>query len=168
MKRFVLIRILILLAVFSIAIWLYVSWKRRADGVAKDKNAQVKIWSIFTTPNAVTINEKTTGIAFPGIDSKDVEVTHENSLRVKDDRPDITFTIAIKSEEPPILTRAAYEKLQVGMTFSQVGEALGGVMTRGEMSEGFSSRLEMAQGKRRIFLTFIDGKLTEKSSKDLD
>jgi hypothetical protein len=54
------------------------------------------------------------------------------------------------------------------MTYPQVGEALGGVMTKGRMSDGFWSKLELIQGKRRIYLTFMDGKLTEKSAKDLE
>jgi hypothetical protein len=36
------------------------------------------------------------------------------------------------------------------------------------MSDGFSSKLELIQGKRRIELTFVDGKVTEKSAKDLE
>jgi hypothetical protein len=66
------------------------------------------------------------------------------------------------------LTKEAYEKIQNGMTYPQVGEALGGAMTKGKMSDGFSSKLQLIQGKHEIHLTFVDGKVTEKSAKDLE
>jgi hypothetical protein len=41
-------------------------------------------------------------------------------------------------------------------------------MTKAKMSEGFWSKLELVQGKRRIYLTFADAKVTEKTAKDLE
>jgi hypothetical protein len=54
------------------------------------------------------------------------------------------------------------------MTFPQVAQALGGPMTKGRMSDGFHGRLDLGQGKRRMTLSFEDGKLSEKSAKDLE
>ena len=42
------------------------------------------------------------------------------------------------------------------------------VAAKGEMSDGFSSRLQFIQGKHQFDIKFVDGKITEKSAKDLD
>jgi hypothetical protein len=36
------------------------------------------------------------------------------------------------------------------------------------MSDGFTSKLELIQGTRRIYVTFADGMVTEKSARDLE
>jgi hypothetical protein len=114
------------------------------------------------------VNGEKIRIDFPGTDANEVNVRLAPSVKFKDDRPDGTFWITIKAEQTPVLTKESYEKIQIGMTYPQVGETLGGVMTMGRMSGGFSSKLEFIQGKRRIYLTFADGKVKEKSARDLE
>ena len=126
------------------------------------------IESIKIGTTAFEINGKRTTIDFPGTDAKDVRVRLAPSVQFKDGHLDGTFWVTIKAEQPVVLTKQAYEKIQTGMTYPQVGEALGGVMTRGRLSDGFSSKLELIQGKRRIYLTFVDGKVTEKSAKNVE
>ena len=62
---------------------------------------------------------------------------------------------------------ASYEKIQNGMTYPQVGEVLGGALAKGEMSDGFSSRLQFIQGKHQFDIKFVDGKTTEKSAMEI-
>jgi hypothetical protein len=116
----------------------------------------------------IVLDDKKTGIAFPGTSPTDVEVRLGNSINFKDGHPDVTFTVTIKAEQPVILTKEAYEKLRTGMTYPQVAEILGGVMTKGRMSEGFWSTLELIQGTRRVYLKFEDDKVTEKSAKGVE
>jgi hypothetical protein len=66
-----------------------------------------------------------------------------------------------------VVTKEAYEKIHAGMTYPEVAEALGGEMTKGRMGEGFSAKLAIVQGQRRIDLTFVASKVTEKSEKGL-
>jgi hypothetical protein len=54
------------------------------------------------------------------------------------------------------------------MTYPQVGEALGGVMAKGQMGEGFTGNFSVLQGKRRIDLNFEKGNVVKKSAQGFD
>jgi hypothetical protein len=134
--------------------------------VTRVKSGQTESIKIGSTE--LDVNGKKTKIDFPGTDDNEVSVRLAPSVKLKDARPDGTFWVTIKAEHPPVLTKGTYDKIQIGMTYTQVGESLGGVMTKGRMSVGFSSKLELIQGKRRIYVTFAEGKVTEKSARDLE
>ena len=106
--------------------------------------------------------------AIGGEDAKDVDLKLVQSITWKDGQPDATIQVTIKKEQPLVLTKESYERIQNGMTYPQVGEVLGGGAAKGEMSDGFSSRLQFIQGKHQFDIKFVDGKITEKSAKDLD
>jgi hypothetical protein len=76
--------------------------------------------------------------------------------------------ITIKTERPLVVTKEGFEKIRAGMTYPQVAEGLGGEMTKGRMGDGFSGGLGIVQGNRRIDLTFVDSKVTDKSAKGLE
>jgi hypothetical protein len=113
-------------------------------------------------------NGKKLRFAIGGEDAKDVDLKLVPSITWKDGQPDATIQVTIRKELPLVLTKASYEKIQKGMTYPQVGELLGGALAKGEMSDGFSSRLQFIQGKHQCDVKFVDGKITEKSAKDLD
>jgi hypothetical protein len=140
------------------------------DHIEKVSRSGVKssTFSFKITGGEVDYNGKKTSFAIRGEEGKDVEIKLAPSAKFHDGQLDATFLVTIKNERPPVLTKEAYEKIQNGMTYPQVGEALGGVMTKGQMSDGFSSKLELDQGTRQILLTFVDGKVTEKSAKELE
>jgi hypothetical protein len=112
-------------------------------------------------------NGKKLRFAIGGEDAKDVDLKLVQSITWKDGQPDATIQVTIKKEQPLVLTKASYEKIRNGMTYPQLGEVLGGALAKGEMSDGFSSRLQFIQGKHQIDIKFIDGRITEKSVKDL-
>ena len=113
-------------------------------------------------------NGKKLRFAIGGEDAKDVDLKLAQSIAWKDGRPDATIQLTIKKEQPLVLTKASYEKIQNGMTYPEAGEVLGGALAKGEMSDGFSSRLQLIQGKHQIDIKFVDGKITEKSAKGLE
>jgi hypothetical protein len=134
--------------------------------VTRVKSGRTESVRIGTTQ--VDVNDETTKIDFPGTDANHVRVRLSPSVKFNNDHLDGTFWVTINAEEPVILTKTNFEKIQTGMTYAQVGEALGGVMTKGRMSDGFWSKVELIQGKRRIYLTFADGKVTKKSAENLE
>jgi hypothetical protein len=118
--------------------------------------------------NEFTVDGKTTVVEFVNTDTANVEVKRDNSITMKDKHVYVAYSVAIKGDQPVVLTKDSYSKIQNGMTFPQVAQALGGPMTKGRMSDGFHGRLDLGQGKRRMTLSFEDGKLSEKSAKDLE
>jgi hypothetical protein len=172
MKHIAIVGVAVILILTSLgAYWMRTSGNNGPEGGAD--NSSLKTNSIRTltfsgSGTELNLNGKKTKFDFPGTDVKDVEVRLGNSFTFRDGHPDATFPVTIWAERPPVLTIGAYEKIQTGMTYPQIGEALGGIMTKGRISDGFTSRLELIQGKRRIYLTFVDGKVTEKSAKDLE
>jgi hypothetical protein len=126
-----------------------------------------RVESIGIGTKAVEIDGKKTTIEFPDADASEVSVRLAPAVRFEGDHLDGTFWVTIPAREPSLLTNPKYEKITTGMTYSQVGETLGGVMAKGRMTDGFWSRVELVEGKRRIYLTFADGKVTEKSARDL-
>jgi hypothetical protein len=118
--------------------------------------------------NEFTIDGKKTVVDFVNADTANVEVKRDNSFKINDNHLYATFLVTIKGEQPVLLTKESYAKIQTGMTYPQVGELLGGSMEKGRLSAGFHGRLDLDQGKRQITLSFEDGKVTEKSAKDLE
>jgi hypothetical protein len=116
----------------------------------------------------VEYNGKILRFAIGGKDADDVGLKLVPPITWKAGQPDATVQVTIKKDQPFVLTKASYEKIQKGMTYPQVGEVLGGALAKGEMSDGFSSRLQFIQGKHQIDLKFVGGKITEKSAKDLE
>src|SRR5262249_19882965 len=76
--------------------------------------------------------------------------------------------VALEGDQPVVLTKAAYERLETGMTYVQMAEILGGELSKGRLQTGYTGTLAVVQGKRRIDLTFQDGKVSVKSSKELE
>ncbi len=76
--------------------------------------------------------------------------------------------VEIPDDGPSVVSKAGFERLTPGMTFAQIGEVLGGDLTRGSMTPGYSGTLAVLQGKRRIDLAFFDGKVTAKSAQGID
>src|SRR5262249_49069900 len=102
--------------------------------------------------------------SMPG--AQDVETS--TSISSRDGRTAGAVVVTIKSEQPPVVTKAGYEKIRAGMMYPQVAEALEGEMTKGRMGEGSSGELGIVQGSRRIDLTFADSEVTNKSAKGLE
>jgi hypothetical protein len=147
-----------------------VAGQRNAKAADQNSQGNLQSWRFAIEGTSIDMNGRITSFALPEQDSKDVEVrlANKGTISVEKGRVNATFEVTFKSEQPVVLTKQAYDKIQSGMTYPQIAEALGGMMTKGQMSEGFSSKLELIQGKRRIELTFLDGKVTEKSAKDLE
>jgi hypothetical protein len=176
MRRLALCGVVVLYGLIGMGVY-WMSSSANDPAVGARENALLKIVTrvragrtetIKIGTTEVDVNGKKTRIDFPGTDAKDVGVRLAPSFMIDNDPPDGTFWITIKAEQPVVLTKASYEKIQIGMEYSQFGEALGGVMAKGRMSDGFTSKLELMQGKRRFFLTFKDGKVTEKSAKYIE
>jgi hypothetical protein len=176
MKRIAIVRFIIIPILAGTGLYLMCTSGDEAIGrgqentvlkvVTRVKSGRTESIKIGSTE--LDVDGKKTRIDFPDTDRKEVNVRLAPSVRFKDGQPDGTFWVTIKAEQPPIFTKGTYEKIQIGMTYPQVGEALGGVMTKGRMSDGFSSKLELIQGTRRIYVTFADGMVTEKSARDLE
>jgi hypothetical protein len=169
MKRFAVFGALVILLLAGLGISrIRKSGNNGAEGRNINSSFHIDSINFSMSKSELQVNGEKTGFGFPVTDSKDVEVRLGNSIVFKDGHPDITFSVTIKSEQPRVLTREACEKIQTSMTYPQVAEALGGVMTKGRMTDGFWSKLELIQGKHRIYLTFEDSKVTEKSAQDLE
>jgi hypothetical protein len=173
MKRIAIVAVAVILVLIGFGT--YWMFKSRTNGAARAIDiSSLKVDSIkpligiSADGGAIVVNGKTMKFDFPGVEAKEVEVRPVNSLVIISGRADYTFPVTIKAELPQVLTKSAYEKIQAGMTYPQVGEALGGVMIKGRMSDGFTSKIEIIQGRRRIYLTFAAGKVAEKSAKDLE
>jgi hypothetical protein len=169
MKRFAIVGVLILMAA-ALGFWWMVPKQAGEDRLISRPPSDEKStsFSFKMEGGEVDYNGKKTSFVIRGEEAKDVEVKIGPAIKFKDDQSDATFQVTIKIEQPSILTKEAYEKIQNGMTYPQVGEVLGRAMTKGKMSDGFSSKLQLIQGKHQIDLTFVDGKVTEKSAKDLE
>jgi hypothetical protein len=178
MKRLAITVALVFVVVCGLALifWAFVPAQNDAAGkqskktVADGFEASSKSWSFSTDATSINMNGKITSFALPGQDAKEVEVKLANhgTISIRDGRVNAIFEVTFKSEQPVELTKGAYDKVQSGMTFPQIGEVFGGVLTSGQMSDGFSSKLALRQGRRRIDLTFIDGKVTEKSAQGVE
>lgn len=72
-------------------------------------------------------------------------------------------TVTLNKKEPVLLTREAYDRVTNGMTYPQVAQAIGGDLAGSQMSDGFTGTFAVAQGLRRIELTFENGKVTGKT-----
>jgi hypothetical protein len=118
--------------------------------------------------NEFTIDGKKTVVEFVNTDIAKVEIKRASSFTIKDNHVYVTFSVTIKGEQPVLLTRESFAKIETGMTYPQVGAVLGGSMTTGRLSVGFYGRLDLVQGKRQIALSFEDGKVTGKSARDLE
>jgi hypothetical protein len=116
--------------------------------------------------NELTVYGKKTRFDIP--DRENVAVEHSKLFAMSDGIVNVKMRATIKVEEPLLLTRKAYEKIQNGMSYPQVGQALGAFMTRGEMSAGFYGDIAIIQGKRRIDLSFGDGKLIDKRAEGIE
>jgi len=118
--------------------------------------------------NEFAIDGKKMIVDYVNSDTANVEIKRENSFNVKNNHLYLTFIVTIKGNDPLLLTKDRYDKIDNDMTYSQVAKALGGAMTTGRLSDNFYGKLELVQGKRRVSLSFEDGKVTGKSAKDLD
>jgi hypothetical protein len=76
--------------------------------------------------------------------------------------------VSFAEDQPVALTKAAFERLETGMTYGQMAEILGGELSKGRLQNTYTGTLAVVQGKRRIDLTFQDGKVTVKASKELE
>ncbi len=166
----------VILMLLALLFWAFVPAQRNVAGQQNAKTVQDGFqgnstsWHFATEGTSINMNGKITSFTLPEQDPKDVEVKLKNSgtINIEKGRVNATFEVIFKAEQPVVLTKQAYDKIPSGMNYAQVGEVFGGVMAKGRMSDGFSSKLELIQGKRRIEITFVDGKVTEKSAKDLE
>jgi hypothetical protein len=104
------------------------------------------------------------GFGMSGAENVDVH----SSISGREGKVSGAVLITIKSERPPVVTKEGFERIRAGMTYPQVAEALGGEMTKGRMGDGFSGGFGIVQGGRRIDLTFVDSKVTDRSAKGLE
>jgi hypothetical protein len=74
-----------------------------------------------------------------------------------------SVVVTLNKTEPITLTPEAYDRVSNGMTWPQVAQALGGDLAGSQMSAGYTGTVAVAQGMRRIELTFDDGKVTGKT-----
>jgi hypothetical protein len=168
MKRFAIIGFAVVSAV-AFGFWWMVPKQAGGDRPSNALTVDVKEMILMRTDDGgVYINGKTLSFAIGGEEAKDVDVKTPSSFEFKDGKGSGVFQVTIRNGQPSVVTKEAYEKIQNGMTYPQVGEVLGGAMTKGKMSDGFSSKLELIQGKHQIDLTFVDGRVTKKSAKDLE
>jgi hypothetical protein len=171
LKRFLLIALLLFVILFllALAFWYWTPPSGRdevnSDDIAPHSETR---WSFQSSGNEFTINGKKTVVEFVNADIENVELKRDNSFKIKDGHVYATYSVTIKGEQTVLLTRESYAKIHIGMTFPEVAEALGGSMKKGRMSDGFHGRLDMGHGKRQITVSFEDGKVTEKSAKDLE
>ena len=105
-----------------------------------------------------------------GVFSMPAGLTSKASMNtsMKEGRVSRVAAVEIPDDEAPVVSRTGFERLKPGMTFAQVGEILGGDLTKGRTHPGFTGTLAVIQGKRRIDLVFVDGKVTAKSAQGID
>jgi hypothetical protein len=101
--------------------------------------------------------------AIPG--GQEIQITVTRTIR----ETRITGEVVVKllKEKPSILRKTSFEQLQTGMDYAQLGEILGGELTKGRMAANYTGTFAVVQGTCRIDLTFADGKVTAKSAKEL-
>jgi hypothetical protein len=116
--------------------------------------------------SAIVQDGKVTLLGFGMSGAENVDV--QSSINGREGKVSGTVLITIKSERPLVLTKEGFEKIRSGMTYPQVAESLGDEMTKGRMGDGFSGGFGIVQGNRRIDLTFVDSKVTDKSAKGLE
>jgi hypothetical protein len=116
--------------------------------------------------SAIVQDGKVTLLGFGMQGAENVDV--QSSVNGSDGKVSGTVLITFKTERPLVLTKEGFEKIRSGMAYPQVAESLGGEMTKGRMGDGFSGGLGIVQGNRRIDLTFVDSKVTDKSAKGLE
>jgi hypothetical protein len=116
--------------------------------------------------SGVVQDGKFTGAAFamPGVENVHIET----AVKGGEGMPSSSITVTLRDEQTVLLTKDSFEKIQDGMTYPQVGEALGGVMTRGRIGDGFTGNFGIVEGKRRIDLNFREGKVVKKSAQGID
>ena len=74
-----------------------------------------------------------------------------------------SVVVKLNKGEPVLLTPEAYDKIATGMTWPQVAQTFGGDLAESRMSDGYTGTLAIAQGLRRIELTFENGKVAAKT-----
>ncbi len=162
-----------ILAGLSIIFWAFVPPQNNAAGKQKTKTVldgvegNSKSWHFSAEGTSIDMHGKITSFTLPDA-GVEVRLANQGTISFQEGRVNATFQVTIKSAQPPVLTRKAYDKVETGMSYSQVGEAIGGAMTKGRMSDGFSSKLEFIQGQGRMYLTFVDEKVIEKSAQGLE
>jgi predicted aspartyl protease len=78
------------------------------------------------------------------------------------------IVVEFPQSEPPLVFKTAYERLQPGMSFDQVSDAIGGELKKGHLNPSYSGTLALVQGQGRINLDFWDGKVTARSAQGID
>jgi hypothetical protein len=86
---------------------------------------------------------------------------------VADGRATTRTTVTFQDEQPVLLTRAAFGRIEPGMTYERVGAVLGGEAAKGRMGQLYSGALILRQGDRQIELTFENGRVTHKAEAGL-
>ena len=127
-----------------------------------------KAWSFRVDGDEFTINGKSAVVKFENPDTEHVEVKRESSFQMKANHVNVTYSVTIKGEQPALVTKESYDRIRTGMTYREVGEAIGGPMTNGRMSDAYSGKLELGQGQRHITLAFEEGRVIEKTAQHLE
>jgi hypothetical protein len=83
-------------------------------------------------------------------------------------RLSLEIVVNLRKLDPVILTKAACDRLQTGMTYSEVSEILGGDLGKANLVKAYTGTLAVVQGKRRLDLTFEKGKVTAKGTQGLE
>ncbi len=76
--------------------------------------------------------------------------------------------VTVERPEPPALTKAAYDRLKTDMSYAQVSEILGSGLDKAKLVKAYTGAFAVVQGKRRLDLTFEEGKVTAKSAQGLE
>jgi hypothetical protein len=158
-------------AVVAVAVWRRASVWPPKDSSNASTNATFNpddvakaIEAVRHGGSSITVNRggKPTTVFFALEGAQDV------STELNADGESSVVKVTLQREKPVLLTKAAYDRIENGMTYSQVAQIVGGELAKGRLSEGFDGGFVIFQGKREMELVFQSGKVTDKSSKGLE
>jgi hypothetical protein len=116
----------------------------------------------------VTLNGAKVVVSYSNSDTANVDVKRENSFKIENEHVYAKYAVTIKNETPVLLSKESIDKIKPGMSYAEVGTALGGSMEKGALSDGFYGSLEVTQGKKQITLVFENGKLVKQVARERD
>jgi hypothetical protein len=116
----------------------------------------------------VVVSDGKKVVATPGLTMPTIEgVSSTNGVSVKDGKALLSATIVVQKETPTLVSKEAYDKIELGMAYQQIGAVLGDLFEKATLASDYSGRLTISQGSRTIDLGFEKGKLANKTSHGL-
>ncbi len=115
---------------------------------------------------SVVVLDGKTAAAAPGLSMPTTEgVSTTNSVSINEGKASVSASIVLNKETPVVVSKDAFEKIELGMTYEQIASVVGGVLQTAALVKDYTGGLTISQGTRSIQLGFENGKLAVKSSR---